>query len=1363
MIDPKPHPSRLLHRAAVVARWALAGLLAFWLLLAATAGVLHGFIVPRIGDYRGKLEQLAAQALGVPVRIGAVTAYSDGLVPSLELKDVELQDAQGRPALQLPQVVVAVSARSLWRRGVEQIVVESPQLDVRRRADGRWEVAGLLQQDDATPDSSPLEWVLDQPEIAIRNGVLRWNDALRNTPEQQLEGVNLVLRNGHWQHALRMDARLPLAQGGGALQVMGNFKEPVLAVSGRPWERWQGQWFAQGALQQVPHLPWPAEWGVDQVQARGDFRAWADVRKGALAGVTADLRLPQARVDWRNGQPALDLQQVAGRLDLQALDGGWQARGTGWTFTLADGAHWPASDVTLRWPQAGSDTPHALEASYLDLALARAVAQRLPLPEDAQAQLARWELQGRAEKLQLRWQPAMAGHPLRYRAQGQLQGVSLRDLQADSHTPGLHNANLRFTFDQQGGSADVEMRQGALEFPGIFEEPRIPVDRLQASLRWSQDAHGRWSVQVPQAQFANADAQGQLQLRWQMGADAARRLPGDLELEGVLSRANGARVHRYLPLEVPQDARHYVRDSVRSGSASNVRFKVAGPLEQFPFDTHGSKGVFHIVAPVRDVVYDYVPPRLRAEGEAPWPLITQLAGELVFDRAGMQVRNAQGWFGEHSKVPLEAIQAAIPDLSTPVLDVSGHGKAALPAWLDVVARSPLAGITEHALDRAAAAGPATLKLALHLPIEQLEHARVTGTVGLQGNRLRLRPDVPELQEARGMVHFSEKGFTLQSVQAQSLGGNVSLAGGLQVGKGAPALDIRARGRATAEGLRSDAFLAPVADLARHATGATEYEVQVGLQRELPQIVVRSSLQGMALNLPAPLGKAAEVAAPLQVAQRLTPAAAADSKSPLQDMLQIHVQDRASLTYVYDQTGPQARVTGGWIQLGRDIGPAGAWPAGWNGGPGVQAQAQLDTLDIDAWRALATPAAEAGRVAPAAAPVPADVLPYLPQRLGLRVDQLHLHGRVLYDVVAGLTQSDAVWRGNIQARQLGGYVEYHPPGKTHPQGLVFARLSHLLLPEGAADQADSLLQSQPQQMPALDISVKEFALAGRALGSLAVQAQNQRRDGQPQWVLDRFDVSLPEATLTAQGTWGGPDALRRRTQLRFTLALKDSGALLERFAMPGVVRGGKGSLEGELGWRGAPIAPDWHSMAGKLHLDVGQGQFLKAEPGLAKLLSVLSLQSLPRRIGLDFRDVFSSGFAFDFVRGDVTVAQGVARTNNLQMKGVNAAVLMEGQANLADETQQLRVVVVPEINAMTASLVATAINPVIGLGSFLAQAVLRGPLVAVATREFDITGSWSEPEVRAVPRRTAPPTTPPAAGGTVPPAAAGAPSTKEPQP
>ena len=133
--------------------------------------------------------------------------------------------------------------------------------------------------------------------------------------------------------------------------------------------------------------------------------------------------------------------------------------------------------------------------------------------------------------------------------------------------------------------------------------------------------------------------------------------------------------------------------------------------------------------------------------------------------------------------------------------------------------------------------------------------------------------------------------------------------------------------------------------------------------------------------------------------------------------------------------------------------------------------------------------------------------------------------------------------------------------------------------------------------------------------------------------------------------------------------------------------------------------------------------------------MLSLQALPRRLTLDFRDVFSEGFAFDFVRGDVTIEQGIAATNNLQMKGVNAAVLMEGQADIARETQDLHVVVVPEINAGTASLVATAINPAIGLGTFLAQMFLRQPLARAATQQFQIDGTWADPRITKVGRQT----------------------------
>ena len=190
-------------------------------------------------------------------------------------------------------------------------------------------------------------------------------------------------------------------------------------------------------------------------------------------------------------------------------------------------------------------------------------------------------------------------------------------------------------------------------------------------------------------------------------------------------------------------------------------------------------------------------------------------------------------------------------------------------------------------------------------------------------------------------------------------------------------------------------------------------------------------------------------------------------------------------------------------------------------------------------------------------------------------------------------------------------------------------------------------------------------------------------------------------------------------------------------MPQTLRGGKGRLTGQVSWLGSPLEPHAATMNGDINLTINEGQFLKAEPGVAKLLGVLSLQSLPRRLALDFRDVFQSGFAFDRIDGDAKITNGVAQTRNLRMRGVQALVLMEGQADLAHETQNLRVFVVPELNAGAASLAYAAINPAIGLGTFIAQVLLRKTVVEATTREFTVTGTWADPQVERVPRTTVP--------------------------
>ena len=206
---------------------------------------------------------------------------------------------------------------------------------------------------------------------------------------------------------------------------------------------------------------------------------------------------------------------------------------------------------------------------------------------------------------------------------------------------------------------------------------------------------------------------------------------------------------------------------------------------------------------------------------------------------------------------------------------------------------------------------------------------------------------------------------------------------------------------------------------------------------------------------------------------------------------------------------------------------------------------------------------------------------------------------------------------------------------------------------------------------------------------------------------------------------------KRTQLDFTLQLQNSGELLERLGYKGAIRNGKGRMVGQVGWTGSPFSPDYTSMSGQFNVNIDKGQFLKAEPGVARLFGVLNLQALPRRLTLDFSDVFSEGFTFDFVRGDVQIQQGIASTNNLQMKGVTAAVMLEGKADIEHETQDLKVVVVPDLNTGTATLLYTIINPVVGLTSFLTQYFLKTPLARSTTQEFRVQGSWKDPKVSKI--------------------------------
>ena len=1389
-MSQKAHLTRT-HFLATAARAALWLVVALWLVTLLGWGVLHAWIVPRIGDFRLQLESAATEALGVTVQVGQITARSKGLMPFFELRDVVLLDPQGRDALRLPLVLASLSPSSVLGAGFEQLVIDQPTLDIRRTADGKVYVGGLDVGAQNTGGGNAADWFFSQPEFVIRGGSIRWTDELAQSPPLALRQVEAVMRNGPRKHAMRLDATPPPGWGE-RFSLRGLFKQPLLAMDSGKWQDWSGQLFADFSRVDVSQIkPYVAldALGIAPKTGSGSVRAWADIDKGQLLGATADVVLSGVDVQLGKALLPLTLDSAAGRLGAKLLEDGFEFNTEGLRFTTKDGLTWPGGNLAYSSQGTAGKTrqTHSLKADRLDLAAVTQVALRLPLGTATHAALASYAPKGLVEAVQASWLVPVDGE-VSYTAKGRVSGLEVLALpssvlrasrlpgtstqaalstsaavypqarHAQPGRPGIKGAAVDFDVTQAGGKAALALAKGHIDLPGVFEDPRVEFDQLSADVQWKLLGN-KVEVAMQGIKFSSPDTQGTAQATWQSAVTASGaangRSLGNLDLQGVLTRANGARVHRYLPLMMADRVRHYVRDAVVQADLSNVTFKVKGAVDEIPYASP-KKGEFKIAAQVKNGVLVYVPKWAQPQNTAQWPALTALNGELVFDQASLAVNNATSAVAAMPGLQVLRVEAKIPNLmSGATVELQAKLKGPLTSAISFVNTSPLSAMTGNAVEKVVASGIGDYALQLSLPLNNIDKTTVRGTVSLPGNDVRLSPAAPTLSKLRGLATFTEKGFSVTTAQAQVLGGEVRFEGGMRPGGRAlgtgietePSVVFKAQGTASAEAIAQAKEMGAAARLAQYASGTTAYTATFGITRGVSEVVLTSNLQGMALKFPAPLNKSAEALLPTRFENSvLRESMGAGQK--LQDQLLLQVGRIASAAYVRDISGtvsPEPRVVRGSIGVGLEPGESAPVLAG-----GVAANINLASINIDAWEKVLTASVGDGiaSAAPARASPTLNAQSYFPTQIAIRAKELTVTNRKFNNLVIGGTRDGSTWRANMDASELNGYAEYRQAGSTGP-ARVLARLSRLSLgPSGALD-VENLLDEQPTNLPALDIVVNDLELRGKKLGRIEIDAVNRGAAATAgesvarEWRLNKFNVISPEATLTASGNWvalnaqaAGTSSLaqRRRTALTFKLDITDSGELLNRFGMPGVVRRGKGKMEGQVGWVGSPLSPDYPSMTGQFNVNIESGQFLKADPGIAKLLGVLSLQSLPRRLTLDFRDVFTDGFAFDFVRGDVNIAQGIAATNNLQMKGVNAAVLMEGSANIARETQDLKVLVVPEINAGTASLIAAVINPAIGIGTFLAQYFLRQPLIDAATQEFKIDGSWADPKVTKLERK-----------------------------
>ena len=1416
---PHSNAARTGPRSAVARGTAAAARALRWVALVAASVLvlawlaLYAVILPHIDRWRGTLEAEASARLGATVSIGRMAATGGGLLPAIELADVAVRDADGRVGLALPRVQAVVSPTSLLVLDLRlsQVLLERPSLDVRRDAAGRIRVGGIdLGSGNAASDdrSEAADWFFRQGEWAIRGGAVRWTDEQRHAPALTLEGVDLVVRNGLAQHAVRLDATPPAAWGD-RFTVRGRFRQPVLAAPG-DWRRWSGELHAELPRADVRELSRHVTLPFELSEGVGALRGWFELDRGEPVGATVDLALAAVQLRLGHELEPMRFASVAGRVvgardpppDDGTPDPGRNAVGRttrisvqDFGFTTGDGLVWPSGDLRLSWRDGPDGAPASgtVAAERLDIGVMADIAERIPLGAAVRRLLDELAPKGRVTKLEARWDGPL-DRPTHYGLKATACGLSLTGrsaaLPGTPGRPGFAGGAVELDADERGGRATLAIADGHVDLPGVLEDARVPFARASAGLQWSvtpaksPGAEPALVLEVRDASFANADLRGTVAATWRSGAASGvgrgGRYPGVLDLTGHLEDGQAARTARYLPLGLPADLRGYVARAVRSGRISGAEIRVRGDLSEFPYRRPAGggepAGLFRLSATVEDSTFAFLPdaPGGAAAGPPTWPPLTRLGGRLVVDAGAVSFEDARARLGE---VEFRQIAGRVVEGARgPLLSMSGRATSPLADMLKVVQSTPIDRWTAGALGRATGTGGADLQLAFTVPLHDAAAATVEGTLALPGNDVRVTPTSPLLAGTRARVEFDQRSFRIAQGTARAFGQDLAFAGGLAAGAtGGPR--FTAEGTVGPPGLRRTADWSPaLARFAGAVTGEARWSGSLAFADGQTVFQATSDLSGLALELPAPLAKPATATAPLAVEMRF----AASGAETLR--LGLGKEGSETLRAQFVRDGPAAALRGTLrvddgsppTAVARQaLAEALTVPA-----KGVVATVAARRIDVDAWQAafdrlaggpspppspspstaaapVASPATTAAASAPPAPSASASGNELArPDRVVLAVGELLSGGRRLGNVQATLVDDGGQWRSRVVSDQLEGSIDYRPPRRTAAgttsAGRVIARLARLSLPRGEAErQAETLLDQEPAELPALDVVVDRFELRGRDLGRLEIQAANRGGSGgsgrgEREWQLSRLSLTLPEGEFSATGRWSagaaasapGATTASRRTELAFTLALADSGALLDRLGFAGVIQGGKGTITGDLAWTGSPLALDWSRIAGALQVRIGQGRFLKADPGAARLLGVLSLQSLARRLSLDFRDLFGTGFAFDEVTGDARVAGGKAITNNLKMRGATAAVLMEGSADLVAETQDLRVVVVPEINAGTASLAYAIINPAVGLGTFLAQLLFKEPLAAAGTREFRVTGEWDDARVERVARTPA---------------------------
>lgn len=1244
------------------------------ILLAIAVGLFRLFL-PRLPEYQEDIKGWASAAIGLHVEFSGMDARWGLSGPEVEFHDAELMSPGTMARIVAADKVsigVALSRLLVDRKAiVDRVVISDTTLEVRQLENGQWWVQG-----------SPIDQL-----IPARNG------NASQSAGGGLGPIKIIGEDIRLQFLQPGDERPKLFRVSRFVVQRDNVRMALDANIDLPGELGNGLVVSATQLLSgtVEERGWDVNIEIDDVQLAGvtAMQPLESARFGSGNGdIELSLRYANQRVQSATADVDIEDMSIAGMSDL-ALSGRFEYLGDagGWLVAASEfqattpAGKWPLSTLRLETGTNSDGKVVTLDARASHLNLADAAVATPWLKEQQRAVLSDFDPSGIVKDLALTLSDLGTDTPS-FNVAAELIDVGIA---SSGKRPGVRGFSGRVRADRSSGRLAIDADKLVVTLPNILGQP-MAFDTATGTIIWRR-SNDRTTVLSDSIVLRNDffDNETSIEVSIVDGEGAPF-----IDLESTFSVSDIASARVYVPY-MPKRPRmsQWFREGLVSGRISQGTARLYGPMDKWPFD--GGEGRFLIRGNVRDAVLVYQPQ---------WPAAKITDADIIVEN--MSLRSERSRI-ENAGNHIANAKVEIADFRNPHLTISALATGTLESLRQLSIQSPIGEMFGGQLDRVSVSGDAAVDLDLNVPIRDWENFSFTARLQASDGNLVFEGFNAPLQEMSGVVTIERDDISSESLGGVFLGKPISIELS-QAPESMPKYRVIADaiGTATATALAEELGL----PLSNRVTGETAYSARLlfprgKIEEPLPfTIEVTSDLAGFAVDLPQPLNKPLYESIDFAASIFLPKGGeVVESTGKAGDLLSWQIG--------FAKQEDHWDIERGILTFGDEVEIAAVPET-----RGLHLRGSTEYVHVQRWFDLARQAQAKTGMAERI------------RSIDMQVGNLHMLGQHLVDHHIRLDRSARDWLVQLEGADITGTASV--PYDFNSGRAIVVEAERIVLPGDAEETPAKSAQIDPRSLPPISMNVQDMAFGTRYFG--AVEANFVRSaDGLESQRLVAKDDTFE---VVGNGKWviDETDPAGHRSSITASLASTNVEKTMQRLDYDPGITGDDLSMLFDLSWSGGPSASLLESLDGEVRVRIGTGQLQDVNPGAGRVFGLMSIAALPRRLSLDFRDVFGKGFGFDRIKGTFSIVDGNTYTCDLSLESPAADIGIVGRAGLVSRDYEQTAVVSASFGNALPVAGALVAGPQVAAALLIFSQIFKKSLQEVTQVYYGINGSWDEPKI-----------------------------------